>query len=398
MARLIGQTVTRGEIDNTVEGLTTGRVWLLGREEPLVLRLLGDCWRDLAGARMEFENPKPEPEPAIALDARQNGLVGDITASRRTRGRRESGIRVHIDLPGEDANAWRNCLYIEWFSEANGRVVIESDRFNLRLGEAMWRMDADAEQAQKLANLQAMRDYLVGVIRHRECTGHSAKGGKSSELEWEELLKQSDRLTDAYQEVIEKYMDDSDSDQKEAFVMGWDSLLEAMAEQQDSPPGRDEDGWRAEEPTDFPGDPLLGGLEEEDEDDSFAALPTAEEEEPHPLRELTRELASRAFDLVRNQDPESESGERLVSNMMRVKSKLAGVLVVAGSDYQPEAGFVLAILKRCLQFTNDAMSGCQELILAEEDPDHKRALEAVLRDIFEVRDQIVGLRRELRKD
>ncbi len=36
----------------------------------------------------------------------------------------------------------------------------------------------------------------------------------------EERLKESDRLTDAYQEVLEKYMEDPESERKEAFVMG----------------------------------------------------------------------------------------------------------------------------------------------------------------------------------
>jgi len=401
MAWLIGQAVIRGEIDNTVRGLTTGRVWLLGRDEPLVLRLQGDCWRDIAGARMEFANPNPSQEPAapVKLHTRQHGLVGDITASRRTRGRRESGARPKIRLPGENPDAWRNCLYIEWFGDTDGRVVIESDQFEVRLDEPEWRMDADDEQAQKLANLQAMRDFLAGVIRRLDYTDDSTGGGESDEREWEKLLKQSDRLDTAYKEAIEKYMDDPDSDRKEAFAMGWDSLLGAMADQHESPSSnREEDDWREEEPPDFAADSILGDREDDD-DGGFDALPAAEGEgEPHPVRELARELAMRAYDLVRNQDAESESGDRLVSNMMLVKGKLAGVLMAAGSDYQPETGFVLAILKRCLQFINDAMSGCQELILAEEDPDHKRALEALLQDIFEVRGQIVELRRELRKN
>ena len=65
MAFRIDEAVIRGEIDNTVEGRVTGRVWLLGREEPLVLNLEGDCWRDLAGTRLLFENPAPKPDPVV---------------------------------------------------------------------------------------------------------------------------------------------------------------------------------------------------------------------------------------------------------------------------------------------------------------------------------------------
>lgn len=61
MAWRLEDAVVRGEIDNSIEGRTTGRVWLLGRDEPLVLDLDGDCWRDLAGTRLTFENPQPRP-------------------------------------------------------------------------------------------------------------------------------------------------------------------------------------------------------------------------------------------------------------------------------------------------------------------------------------------------
>ena len=55
MAWRIEDAVAHGEIDNTVEGRTTGRVWLAGRDEPLILSLDGDCWRDLAGTRKSFK-------------------------------------------------------------------------------------------------------------------------------------------------------------------------------------------------------------------------------------------------------------------------------------------------------------------------------------------------------
>ena len=86
MAWRIDEAVTRGEIDNTVEGHTSGRIWLAGREEPLVLNLVGDCWRDLAGTRLRFENPSPQAvEDSDALEVNQTGIVGDMTASRKNK-------------------------------------------------------------------------------------------------------------------------------------------------------------------------------------------------------------------------------------------------------------------------------------------------------------------------
>jgi len=43
MALRLDDTVVRGEIDNTVRGRGRGRLWLLGRDEPITLDLTGDC-------------------------------------------------------------------------------------------------------------------------------------------------------------------------------------------------------------------------------------------------------------------------------------------------------------------------------------------------------------------
>src|SRR5690606_32776230 len=102
---------------------------------------------------------------------------------------------------------WRNVLYLEWFSEINGRVVVESSEYKLTIFPHEWQMDEDAEEAQKLANLNAMRDFMSQVIRRRTPEDEDpADIGELDEYAWEERLKESDRLTDAYQEVLEKYM------------------------------------------------------------------------------------------------------------------------------------------------------------------------------------------------
>ena len=387
MAWRVTHAVMRGEIDNTTEGFTSGRLWLLGREDPVELMLQGDCLRDLAGTRFEFNNPEPELEPEIlaGLSTRQRGVVGDITASRRTRGGFDRRMPPPDDL-SEKHDSWRNTLYIEWFAEGIGRVVIESDQFELVTGEPQWQMDEHAEQAQRLANLQGMRDHMASVIKRRESSRASVEED-ASEYEWEERLKESDRLTDAYQEVLEKFMDEQDAEQKEAFVMGWDGLLGALADQHEADHGE----RRVEEPGLLDEDFLEPC--EDDEDGVFAS----EEEAPHPLQEMAHELALRSFDLARREGSENSPSSRLVSNLMQVSAKLAGALEGEGSGYEPETGYVLAILKRCLQWLNEAIAACLELVATEEDPDHKRALEALQSGIFEVRDAIVELRRELKR-
>src|SRR5688572_2285679 len=44
MAWRIDENVTRGEIDNRIPGRVTGRIWFVGREDPVVLTLIGNAW------------------------------------------------------------------------------------------------------------------------------------------------------------------------------------------------------------------------------------------------------------------------------------------------------------------------------------------------------------------
>jgi hypothetical protein len=402
MAWRVDEAVEHGLIDNTVEGLTTGKIWLAGRDEPLILSLNGDCWRDLAGTVLEFENPNPRNSPETAeLDTEQTGIIGDMTASRKARipeiGEEEMDVyeRQGRDIPF----CWRNVLYLEWFSEINGRVLIEAAGYKLNISGSEWQMDGDQEEAQKLANLSAMRDFLAQVIQRPDTddepkrTGAAEMKGELDEFEWEERLKESDRLSDAYQEMLEKYIEDPDSERKEAFVMGWDGLLGAMAEreegggEEDGDFGEDEDFSEAWQSSDDDEDE---NFDEGDDEESWLA-------ESHPLQTKALEVAMRCFDLVSREDDRESPAQRLVSNLMQVSGKLAGVLHGRGSGYEPEAGFVLAVLKRCLNWINDAIGACGELIEAVDEPDGKAPLENLRAEIFVIRDGIIELRRELKR-
>ena len=402
MAWRIDEAVAHGEIDNTVEGHTTGRIWLAGRDEPLILSLNGDCWRDLAGTRLEFENPNPQSvDDAEALDIDQSGIVGDMTASRKNKVPTVSEeefhelYQNHQEVPYE----WKNTLYLEWFSEINGRVVIESTDFILTISPHEWEMDEDAEEAQKLANLNSMRDFMAQVIRRRDPEGPELEIPEElDEYAWEERLKESDRLTDAYQEVLEKYMEDSDSEQKEAFVMGWDGLLDALAD-------RDEAGGEGYPEEDKAYRLHNGDDSEDDEDDEVDESdfrdPDEDDEDfgdevDHPLQALAQELAMRAMDVIERDAGPGTPSYVLITNLLQVSGKLAGALNGRGSGYEPETGFVLAVLKRCLNWLNEAMGACQELIDLEKDVDQKAALEHVRTSAFEIRDGIIALRRELK--
>jgi hypothetical protein len=376
----IDEALVRGEIDNTVEGKTSGRLWVLGREEPVVLVLDGDCWRDLAGTRLTFRNPAPKPQAGADLAQVQNGVVGDMTASRKSKVPlvSEEELSVRCAAGEEIPFCWKNTLYLEWFSESNGRVVIETCDFELELSDRIWEMDEDAEEAQKLANMQAMRDFMNALVRRVEPADDRRidNGEEEDEFQWEERLKESDRLADAYQEVLEKYLDDPDAERKEAFAMGWDGLLEALAEENEAAETADDPIWQ----------PMADGDDKEEWDDEEVEF------RQHPLQSKAHELVIRGIDLTRA-GGEHPAARILNAALMQVSGKLAGAL---NGDYERETGYVLAMLKRCLGWQNDALSACSELIAVADDSDHLRALEALRDSLFEIRGEIVNMRKILK--
>jgi hypothetical protein len=381
MAWRIDEVVVRGEIDNTVEGRTTGTVWLAGRERPLLLELDGDCWRDLAGARLAFVNPNPMVEDTDELVEIQRGVVGDITASQKAQVLlvSEEEAERREEAGREVPTVWKNTLYLEWFSHENGRVLLETTEYDLTVSEHVWTMEPETEGAQKLANLQAMRDAMSEVIQRLPSVKRSRPTDDDDEFVWEERLKESDRLTDAYQEVLEKYLDDPSAEQKEAFVMGWDGLLETLADKAEGKEPSSK-GWsRISEQGD-------DDWEEEDEDDELFRQ--------HPLQERSQELALRAMDICREENLEnSPAADLLASSLLQITGKLAGAL---NGDYERETGYVLAILKRCLSWHNDALAACAELIAQAKNAEQRTTLKSLESSIFEIREAIVNLRTKLK--
>lgn len=158
--------IIHGEIDNTVKGRVTGSLWLLGREQPMVLDLSGDAWPDVAGTKLTFVNPNPLPQPEYddGLRLNQTGSVGDITASQKVKKftvpeeewvKAYKERRIH-EVPWE----WKNALYLEWFSDFNGRIVVQTTDYEITISERLWELDPDEHAAQQAINAADMDSYL----------------------------------------------------------------------------------------------------------------------------------------------------------------------------------------------------------------------------------------------
>src|SRR6266436_1576995 len=163
MAFRIHDSVVRGEIDNRIKGIVRGKIWVEGRAEPAALELKGNAWPDLAGCLLSFTNPQKRiaHQHLDSLQPIQRGTIGDLTASRK--------VRV-FDIPLEQAlemlrrkekppEHMANSLYLEWFSQANGRVVIESADFELTMSAPEWRLTPEEEAGRAKQAAAGMEDF-----------------------------------------------------------------------------------------------------------------------------------------------------------------------------------------------------------------------------------------------
>jgi hypothetical protein len=235
MAWRIAQSVVRGEVDNRRRGEIVGKVWLLGREAPLILQLAGNCWRDLAGFQFTFTNPNPVPGDNTDLEPVQRGKAGDITASRKVRDVPMEDLEKIISEPDGNKPARYplvSSFYMEWYGNDNGRVVIESARFKIELGEQAWVLDEKGESDQLIESQKAIRSWLDKVVDGFEDAKEEeldpAAEAPMDEFQWEKFMKESDERTDKYSKLLDQYMDHPDRDRIIAREMGWTWVEEML--------------------------------------------------------------------------------------------------------------------------------------------------------------------------
>ena len=227
MAWRIHDSVIRGEIDNRVKGIVRGKLRLNGLAGPVTLELEGNACPDLAGCLLEFRNPaKTFPMPKkLKFNPLQRGKIGNLTASQKAR---------VLTIPDEEAfemmdrgenppTRMANALYLEWFSEGNGRVVIESANFELNISAPEWRLTF-AEEQQRAKDAEAgwgMFSRQLNNALEKQKRGQKDPAAEWDEHDYEKFLKESDARTDKYMELLEKYGDSHEAEEKIAREMGW---------------------------------------------------------------------------------------------------------------------------------------------------------------------------------
>jgi len=192
MALRIADIIQHGWIDNTSPGVTKGEFYVLGHAEPIKLFLRGNCWRDIAGTRMQFRNTNPilDEETFATLLHLQKGVVGDMTCSLKRKAPTipMTELEDYFEQKKEIPYEWKNTLHLEWFSIANGRVVIESTDYEITLSEHSWTLSETQEQQQRIENSQAMNQFMQLAIDMAEAEAEISFESKkeADEYEWQQ--------------------------------------------------------------------------------------------------------------------------------------------------------------------------------------------------------------------
>ncbi len=403
MAWRIHDSVIRGEIDNREKGVVRGRLWLDGLDGPAELELRGNACKDLAGCLLAFTNPLPTiklpVDAGIAL--KQTGTIGDLTASRK--------VRVY-DMPVDEAlemtqsgerpkEHLANCLYLEWFSNANGRIVVESPNFRLTISEPLWRLTPEDESNRLKQAAEGFTGFIGKLNNALEAAKVEFREDKEwNEFDYEKFMKESDARTDKYMELVDKYQDHPDADSIIAQEMGWESTGASNDESDDDTADladglieADEINRVTEEALDLEPDPATEGVN---------WIRTPDGDIRHPLRHRCTEAAVRIWKtcddlgLEQHGDPDLH---RFVFEFQCTGAKLAGALdsLAYASDLEDPA-FIVARLKRALDHLHRSQSGLegatQRAVLQEETTALFR------KELFEIREEILRLMAHFRRN
>ena len=397
MAFRIHDSVVRGEIDNRVKGVVHGRIWVEGRAEPVRLELKGNAHPDLAGCKLAFTNPlkRTRHQHLDTLQPLQQGVIGDLTASRK--------VRV-FDIPVDEAymmckrgekppEHMANCLYLEWFSELNGRVVIESTDYLLEISAPEWRLTPEEETQRAEDAAKGMDRFLQKLT---EAVEELKSGQKDPEAEWDEhdyekLMKESDARTDKYIELLEKYGDSDEAEEKIAREMGWQKDL--TPEEAGEEARHIEEINRASEdamnePPPEP-DPHREGIDWiRTEDGSIA----------HPLQHRCSESAMKYWHLADELDLEKTADKDLdqfIFEFQTTAAKLAGALNGVAEDRgSTDPAFTVACLKRALDHLHKSQAGLEAVAPKKLLKD--KIVREARKELFEIREGILKLMDEFR--
>ena len=396
MAWRIHGSVIRGEIDNRVKGRVRGRLWLDGLAEPVTLDLEENACPDLAGCRLEFKNPaKTFPirkQPAFA--PLQRGKIGNLLASQKARvfAVPDEEAFAMIDRGEKPPECIANALYLEWFSEGNGRVVIESADYELEIYAPEWRL-TPAEEKQRAKDAEAGWEMFSKQLN--EASEKQKRGQKDPEAEWDEhdyekFMKECDARTEKYMEFQEKYGDSDEAEAKIAKEMGW--ISEDENENEEELMSVEEMNCITEEALHEP------PPEPEPHREGIDWIRTAGGDIRHPLQHRCHESAMKVWherDELGLKESEDDDLQQFVFEFQTTGVKLGGALHGVAQGRGPRDGaFTVAYLKRALDHLHKAQAGLEAVAPKKLLPE--KMVSGARKELFEIREGILRLMDEFR--
>lgn len=374
MAWRIDKYVVRGLIQNIVPGRVVGTVWLKGLNQPIELNLRGNCYRDLAGARLEFKNPDPVEGDYSGFDIFQEGTVGDMTASKKVKITNDSEP-TYSDSEDGPIYSLSNCLYLEWFSESNGRVLIESVDFSWKVSLPKWSLSEAAEKEQQEANKQAMFKFMDELSRALDPAEQrdTPSEEEMDEFQWEAYLQKTDARSDMLLELFEKYENDPQCEEIIAQAMGWE--IESMDVTEEF-----FDEWDVDQ-------------RDDDRDPDSEYIPN------HPLISSMMDITSRLYYEAESRKLITEDGanpwNQLIWHAQMTVSKLIAALEEVAEGVPSEPGFVVATLKRSLHLLHLTIATIEACVSL--DPEEHRWTQEIRKELFSLREAVIDLMHSYRQ-
>ena len=389
MAWRIHDSVVRGELDSRTRGVVRGSLWLHGETAPIRLELEGNPCADLAGCHLRFRNPglTAPLRPGGRLAPVQQGGVGDMTASRK--------VRV-FDVPMEEAmellksgitpsEHLANCLYLEWFSTANGRVVVESAEYELTLSAHEWHLSPGDERERQRTTARGWESFLRtltdAVEREHGKLPDRKDTGSWDEFDCEQFLRESDARTEKLMALLDRYEGHPDAERIIASEMGWNAS-DAGAELTGSIQRMDPAA--CEHP-----DPATEGVDWVRDENGTAV---------HPVYLRCQQLGRSTRDAVDRSRPEARSAPDvtdLICQLHLTGARLSGALnPLAYGRHRCGPPFIVASLKRSLRHLEAAGEAAERM--AARDDGFLDVVRMVRTELGDLRESVVALVEEFR--
>ena len=287
-----------------------------------------------------------------------------------------------------------NSLYLEWFSEQNGRVVIESADYELKISAPEWRLTAAEEKQRATDAANGMNWFmqkLTAAIEQQQ-RGQKDPEDKWDEHDYEKFLKESDARTTKCGELLEKYGDSDEVEEKIAQEMGWTREL--------TPEEAEEEDKRIEEMNQACQEAL--NQPEPELDPHREGIDWMRDESGHihhPLQHRCSTSAIRfwgAADGAGMEKIADKDLDQFIFEFQSTGAKLAGALngFARGEGFSDDA-FAVAYLKRALNHLQQSQAGlegvAQKKLLPEQTiADARQELFAIREGILKLMDEFRG--------